>query len=63
MKLILGLILIIVLIGFKSIGKKNSVFIFPLIIPLLPIFPADLRRLKPQISADRLKNFSTNHKL
>jgi len=39
MKLILGLIMIIVLIGFKSIGKKNSVFIFPLILPLLPILP------------------------
>jgi len=40
MKLIFSLILIIVLIGFKSIGKKNSVFIFPLIMPMLPIFPA-----------------------
>jgi len=39
MKLILGLILIIVLIGFKSIGKKNSKFIFPLIMPMFPILP------------------------
>jgi hypothetical protein len=57
MKLIFSLILIILLIGFKSFGNKNSVFIFPLIMPMLPIFPADLCRLKPQISADRLSNF------